>query len=170
MGKKAVWLGIFSGVFIAASKVLSYLLFDQPEAKIWLISGILAAISLFLYLFIENALVVLLGALGGGFLAHLIVTSAALLSLDTFVEKATVFIIGGLLGILLLKLIFEWAMTTLSALIGAFLISSLLVGQPIFQLFALVGLTVFGVAVQGQSKSKTKLPAYTADTNLETYR
>jgi hypothetical protein len=154
LGRKALWLGVFSGSFLGASQLLTYILFDQGETTIWILSAIIAGIALMLYLTLEKAMVVILGAVGGGFLAFSVCTATSFMSTDTFPAKFAVFVAGGLFGILLMKIVFEWTMKAFTALIGAFLISSFLVGQPIFQLLALVLLTIIGLAIQGNETMK----------------
>lgn len=160
LGRKALWLGVFSGGFLAASQILGYILFDQTESTIWILSAISAAVILMIYLTLEKAMVIILGALGGGFLALSIFDSMSIISTDTFPAKFAVFVAGGLIGILLMKLIFEWAMKSLTVLLGAYLISSFLIGQPIFQLLALVVLSIIGIAIQGKETVKLNGGAY----------
>lgn len=148
LGRKALWLGLFSAVFIASSHFLSYFLFDQPDSTVWIIAGILAGICLVLYLTLEKAMVVLLGAIGGGYAVYTITNAIQLVSLDTFSKKTIAFVLGGLIGVIVLKLVFEWAMSTFSALIGAYMVTTLLPEQPIFQLALLVGLTLIGIGIQ----------------------
>ncbi len=155
-GRKAIWLGIFSGVLIASNQILSYILFDQPETTTWIIAGIIASISLVLYLTLEKAMVILLGSIGGGFLAFTIIKSFHFTFNDTFITKLAIFLAGSLIGILLLKLIFEWAITAFTSLIGAYLIASLIVGQPLIELFLLFILTAVGIAIQGKGKISTR--------------
>lgn len=156
LGRKALWLGVFSGTFLAATQLLQYILFDQSESTIWIVSAVIAAITLLIYLTLEKAMVVILGAVGGGFLAFSLCNAMNFVTTDTFSSKFAVFVAGGLIGILLLKLVFEWAMKTFTALIGAYLISSLLIGQPIFQLLALVSLVILSIAIQRNNTAKLK--------------
>lgn len=160
LGRKALWLGIFSGSFLAASQILSYILFDQAESTIWILSAITAGIILMVYLTLEKAMVVILGVLGGGFLALSVVNPLNIIATDTFPAKFAVFVAGGLIGVLLMKIVFEWTMKSLTALIGAYLISSFLIGQPIFQLLVLVVLSIVGIAIQGKETVKLRAGDY----------
>lgn len=156
LGRKALWLGVFSGVFLAASQILTYILFDQPETTIWLVSGVIASICLILYLTVEKVMVIITGAIGGGFLAFTISDGINIATADTVVTKLAVFLAGALIGILLLQLVYEWAMTAFTSLIGAYFISSLLIDQPLVELLLLVILSLIGIAIQAKGKITTK--------------
>ena len=160
LGRKALWLGVFAAVFLGASTLLEYILFDQPTTTIWIASSILAATSLVLFFAVEKAMMILLGALGGGFGAYLIISASDIVSLDTLITKASVFLIGGLLGILLIQGLYNWLVTVLSTLIGAYLVASLIQGQPIFKLAAVVILTIIGISIQTKGKITTRPDDY----------
>ena len=160
LGRKALWLGVFSGSFLAGVQLLSYVLFDQPESTIWILSAIAASFILMLYLTLEKAMVVILGALGGGFFAFSICNASGFLAADTFSSKFAIYVAGGLVGILLMKLVFEWTMKAFTALVGAYMVSSFLIGQPIFQLLALVVLAIIGITIQGNGTVKLNKSDY----------
>ena len=170
LGRKALWLGVFSGVLLGASQLLSWFLFDQAETTIWIISAIIAGIALMLYLTLEKAMVVILGAVGGGFMAFSVLESSTAMATNTFSSKLAAFVVGGIIGILLLKLVFDWAMKAFTSLIGAYLVSSFLIGQPIFQLLALVLLTILGIVIQGNETVKVNQNEYpTPNPQVETF-
>jgi hypothetical protein len=160
LGRKSLWLGVFSASFVFASQTLTYFLFDQPQTTIWIISGVISGIILIIYLTLEKVMLTVLGALTGGYLAIITFSALNLISMDTYVLKFFVFAGGGVIGVLLIKLVFDWAMKVLSALIGAYLVSSILAGQPIFQLVVLAILTIAGVAIHGNTLAKTKTVNY----------
>jgi hypothetical protein len=153
LGRKLFWLlvamlGFLAG-FYFAGQVLG-----SDQGILVLLVGIAAGIAgALIAIFLQGFAIGLAGFLGGGVIA---------LNLLEFLGMGEVnfswlaFIVGGILGVILISLVFDWALILLSSIVGAFLITNALetgtaTGNILF--FVLV---LGGIAIQAWIKRRRK--------------
>ncbi len=118
LGRKIFWFFIAASGFYAGLELTTQYLHIKPEWVTWLIAlGIGVAGALLAYFFQKLAI----GA--AGFLAGAFIASRLAPQLGSVVKgwEWLAILIGGILGIILMSIIFEWALTLLSSLAGAIL-------------------------------------------------
>ena len=147
-GRRALWLSVMGGVFVATTQFLTHFLFDIKASTITLIAAATSVAVLVLFLFIEKTTIFILGSIGGG-LAGIVLANAFLnLPTDPLLQSSIAFILGGAIGLLLIQLLFQWTMVVFSTLMGAYLASSLIVELPLIRLTAMALLVITGLCIQ----------------------
>jgi hypothetical protein len=147
-GRRALWLSLMGGVFVATTQLLNHYLFDMQASTITLIAAAASLAVLVLYLFIEKTTIFILGIVGGGLAGIIVVNSFFILPTDPLVQSLIAFLVGGAIGLLLIQLLFQWTMVLFSTLMGAYLASSLIVELPLFRLTAMALLVIVGLSIQ----------------------
>ena len=118
-GRKLFWLFVGAAGFVTGIQLATR--FTQgPEWLAILIGLIIGVIFALLAIFLQAVVIGIAGFLTGG---YVLMALAALLGIDvTGATTWIVYIIGGILGLILVSLLFDWALITLSSLAGASLI------------------------------------------------
>jgi hypothetical protein len=147
-GRRALWLSVMGGVFVAATQFLTHFLFDMEASTIKLIAAGASLAVLVLYLFIEKTTIFILGTIGGGLAGIAMVNSFVILPADPLLQYFIAFLAGGALGLLLIQLLFQWTMVVFSTLMGAYLVSSVIVELPLFRLTVMALLVIAGLFIQ----------------------
>lgn len=153
LGRKLFWLlvavlGFLAGFYFAGQQ------FGGDPVWLALGIGIVAGVAgALLAMVFQSIAIAAAGFLGGGLVA---------LNLLEFIGMGDVefawvaFIVGGIIGIILISLIFDWALIFLSSLVGAFLIvNTVEAGSPLSTVIFLV-LVVAGIATQAWIKRRWK--------------
>lgn len=93
----------------------------------------------------EGLAILIAGFLAGGYLMTSLIVS---FGLSVSAEPSVIYIIGGFAGLLLVAVLFDWAIIILSALLGAEMLMPFL--HPAGSVYWLVflGLAIVGIAVQ----------------------
>lgn len=164
-GRRLFWLFVGGAGFLAGFALAREVLPDQSEnVRLVLSVGIGLAGAALVYVAQKIALSVG-GFLAGGFLGLALVGD--LLAL-TDPAPAGVFLIGGVIGLVLIHVIFDWALTLLSAAAGAYVIGQLLPLGDSAQLVVVAVLAAIGIAVQkGMIGGKPEKPASSAASKRE---
>ena len=145
-GRKLFWLFVGAAGFVTGIQLATR--FSQgPEWVAILIGLIIGVIFAFLAIFVQAIVIWIAGFLSGGYVLTVLVT---MLGID--VSGATtwiVYVIGGIIGIILVSLLFDWALITLSSLAGASLVvqsfaSGRAIGGVLFFLLFLAGVLIQG--------------------------
>jgi hypothetical protein len=143
-GRRLIWLFVGALGFVFGMQLASLLpqLSQTTVLVIGLISGIIFAL---LAVFLQRLAIGIAGFLAGGFILTTMFARLGVESLSNWV----VYIIGGLIGILLVTLLFDWALIIFSSLAGAALLlqsfsSETPAGVLIFFLLALTGIIIQG--------------------------
>lgn len=156
MGRKLYWLVVGFIGFIVGSHYATYVWQLQPP---WLLIGIAALagiVGAVLAVFFQKIAVWLAGFVAGGYVAlHL----AGLLGVVAGQLKWLPFLIGGIVGMLLLYLIFDWALIVISALIGASVIIQTLNLTPGMEFGLFLALVILGLAIQAVAYQKSAPPS-----------
>jgi hypothetical protein len=150
-GRKLFWLCVAAIGFAAGVTLASHLV-TEPTALLQLTFAILLGfIGALLALFLQKLAIGVVGFVAGGRLAVGLVATF-------FVQYQShywlVFIIGGLIGMVLMLMLFDWALIFISSLIGAHLITSAISLPPTGEVLLFAALVLFGVLVQAASMTK----------------
>jgi len=148
-GRKLFWLfigiiGFITGMQLAAR------FWNGPEWTAIIIGLIVGVLFAVLAVFIEALAIGVAGFLAGGFI---LTTFTNMLGINEGLLFWIIYAIGGIIGILLVMLLFDWALITLSSLAGASLIVQSLFSQGgagglIFLLLVIAGIVIQGLTLQ----------------------
>jgi hypothetical protein len=144
-GRKVFWLLLGSIGFVTGVEVATRFMHRSELVTIGaaITLGVLFAL---LAIFFESIAIGLAGFLGGGYVA---LTMANLLSLQGHNVELVAFVLGGVLGIILIVVLFDWALISISSLAGASMVVGGLGLQPGIRANAFAVLVFLGVLIQG---------------------
>lgn len=155
-GRKLFWLFVGAAGFVTGIQLATR--FWQSSDVLAIIVGlVIGAIFALLAIFLQAIVIAIAGFLTGGYIFTVL---ASMLGLDvTGPMTWIIYIIGGVLGLVLVSILFDWALITLSSLAGASLII-----QAFFSRGAAGGLLFFslfiaGVIIQGSILRREKAAA-----------
>jgi hypothetical protein len=143
-GRRLFWLFVGALGFIAGMQLAS--LVPQISDTTVLLTGlIVGVIFALLAVFLQRLAVSIAGFLAGGFILTTLMTRLGMEGLSNWV----IYIIGGVIGVLLVTLLFDWALIVFSSFAGAALIlqsfsSQNVAGGIIFFLLVLIGILTQG--------------------------
>lgn len=144
-GRRLFWLFVGGAAFLAGLALTREYLPDQSDnVRLALSVGVGVAGVALVYVAQKIALSVG-GFLAGGFLGVTLVRDLLALAEPA---PAAVFLIAGVVGLVLVLVLFDWALTLLSAVAGAYVIGQLLPLGDSAQLVVVALLAALGVAVQ----------------------
>lgn len=128
-----------------------------PQALDWasmfaLACGVVGAVLAAAFQWI--AVVILNGFLGGGFL----LTEAAPYISSQSLSHPFLFVIGGFIGIVIMIFAYDWALITISTLIGAILIVQSIEIPPDAVIFVFLGLFFLGLSIQSAMFKPSRHP------------
>jgi hypothetical protein len=146
-GRRLFWL-LVGGIGFIIGVQLATRFFHGSEVTMILAGLVLGVIFALLALFLESVAVGIAGFLGGG---YVLLSVAGLLGFDRGVLTWVVFVIGGILGVILVGLLFNWALITISSLAGASLIVAAFGLTAATAGLVYFGLFIAGVLIQGAS-------------------
>ncbi len=148
-GRRLFWL--FVGVigFIVGVEV-SARLFGGTDPVTVLAGLVLGVIFALLAIFVETLAIGLSGFLGGGYVG---LSLAELLGLHANAALGAAFVIGGIVGVILVFVLFDWALITISSLAGSsMVVSGLHLRAPaagtVFLILLLAGVLIQGFALR----------------------
>lgn len=152
-GRKLFWLfvgiiGFITGMQLAAQ-------FWNGPAWIAVVIGVVVGIIFaLLAVFIEALAIGAAGFLAGG---YILTTLTGMLGINDGFLFWIIYVIGGIIGILLVMLLFDWALIILSSLAGAALILQSLAlaggtGGLWFVLLVLLGIIIQGLTLQREGR------------------
>ncbi len=144
-GRRLFWLLVGAIGFVIGVEV-AIRLFGATEIPTVLAGLVLGAVFALLAVFVESLAIGLAGFLGGGYIG---VSLAALLGLDNNAVSGIAFVAGGIVGVILIVVLFEWALITISSLAGASMIVTGLRLSGSSAGTAFVILLLAGVIIQG---------------------
>jgi len=143
-GRQLFWylvgiIGFVVGVAVASQ-------YFHSSELITIVAGlILGMIFAGMAVIIESTAILLVGFLGGG---YIILSISKLLGFGTSTLNILGFVVGGILGLVLIAFMFDWALITISSLIGASLIVESFNLHLSFASLAFLGLLIAGVIIQ----------------------
>ena len=119
-GRKLFWL-LVGGIGFIVGVQLATRFFNGNEVTTIVAGIVLGIIFALLAIFLESIAIGVAGFLGGG---YILLNIAGMLGWDKGVLPWIIFAVGGIIGVILVTLLFNWALITISALAGASLIVS----------------------------------------------
>lgn len=148
LGRRLYWVFVGAVGFIAVTELVLTNFTIQQEWLVVLIglaAGILGAV---LAIFVRMAGIGLAGVLGGAYVASAI---SSLVSLQDPTLKWVLLILGGIAGLLLLVLLFDWALIIISSLTGAFMLTRFIPISDQYSWLVTVVLLAVGIFVQSKT-------------------
>jgi uncharacterized protein DUF4203 len=144
-GRRLFWLCVAAVGFAAGMEVAPQLIHEPSPVLQLTVALFLGFIGAALALFLQKFAIAVAGFLAGGKLAMALVTA--------FIAEGArypgiTFIVGGITGAILLLSVFNWALIVMSAVVGAYLISHIVVLPPTGATLLFVGLVAIGIIVQ----------------------
>ncbi len=142
LGRKLFWLFAGMTAFIIGLEYARVFLPMQSDKVLLIIALVCAIIGLVLAFVFQKVGLRIAGFLAGGYISMMFIKE---LGFHISWLPWIIFILGGVLGIILVLVIFDWALIILSSLIGAFLIIqttsfSLYLTKILFVLLVAVGI------------------------------
>lgn len=155
-GRKLFWLFVGAAGFITGIQLATR--FWQGSEALALIAGlVLGMIFALLAIFLQAIVIGIAGFLSGG---YILIALAAMLRLETTGTMSwVIYIAGGILGLILVSVLFDWALITLSSLAGATLIVQTFSPEGTTGGFLFLILFLFGVIFQGLSLRRERAAA-----------
>ncbi len=147
LGRKLYWLFVGALGFYVAS---SYAAKNLQGMNEWLILGISLGVGILgalLAMWLQNFAIGLAGFFGGGQIA---ISLLAFLGMTPRDWAWFPFVIGGVLGMVLVLLLFDWALIILSSLGGAALLTQAFTIPRPTLLLVFILLAIFGVVIQSR--------------------
>ncbi|MGZ9167116.1 MAG: hypothetical protein ACXW4U_18250, partial [Anaerolineales bacterium] len=95
---------------------------------------------------LQRMAIAIAGFLAGG---YILTALAGMLGLDAGVFVWIVYVVGGIIGVILISLLFDWALITLSSLAGASLVVQSLFPQNATGGLIFIILFIIGMLIQG---------------------
>jgi len=144
-GRRLFWLCVAAVGFAAGVEFAPHLMHEPTQALQLSIAIVFGFIGALLALFLQKVAIAVAGFLAGGKLAMALI--GAFIAEGARYPGIT-FIVGGIIGMILLLVLFDWALIVMSALVGAYLIGHTIVLPPTGATLLFVGLAAIGIIVQ----------------------
>lgn len=144
-GRKLFWLFVGAAGFVTGMQLATR--FSQSSEGLAIIIGlVIGLIFALLAIFLQRIAIAIAGFLAGGYILTVL---AGMLGLDAGAFVWIVYVIGGIIGVILVSLLFDWALITLSSLAGASLVVQGLFPQNATGGLIFIILFIIGVVIQG---------------------
>jgi hypothetical protein len=147
-GRRLFWLlvgalGFVLGVMLATS------FFHGTELTMILAGLVVGIIFSLLAIFLESVAIAIAGFLGGG---YVLLSIAGILNPDRGgIISWVIFAVGGVIGVILVAMLFSWALITISSLAGASMVVAAFGMTAATAGLVFLGLVIAGVLIQGTS-------------------
>ncbi len=145
-GRRLFWL-LVGAIGFAIGVMIATRFFHGNELTMILAGLVLGVIFALLAIFVESVAIGIAGFLGGG---YVLLSIAGMLGLDrggawTWI----IFVVGGIIGVILVAVLFNWALITISSLAGASLVVAAFGMTAATAGLVYLGLVIAGVLIQG---------------------
>ncbi len=152
-GRKLFWLFVGATGFVTGIQ-LATRFWQGPELLTIIIGLIVGIIFALLAIFVQALVIGIAGFLAGGYILTVL---ASMLGLNvTGATTWIIYIVGGIIGLILVSVLFDWAIITLSSLAGASLITQALLPQGAMGGVIFIVLFIIGVLIQGSILRREK--------------
>lgn len=155
LGRKLYWLFIAAIGVVTGLSLLPLLFPNIDNNSVLIVSIILGIVGALLAIIIQKFALLIAGFLAGAFSA---VFLAKLIPVQIDHLTWLIFLIGGIIGIILIGTIFDWALTLLSSVIGASLLTTEIVHyfqlSNVFSVLVFVVLMISGIILQSKISHK----------------
>ena len=146
-GRKIFWLFVGAIGFVIGIEIATRF-FHGSELTMILAGLVLGLIFAGLAVFVESIAIGIAGFLGGG---YVLLSLATMLGFDKGLISGIAFIVGGILGVILVVLLFDWALISISSLAGASIVVRALPLAAATAGLVYLGLLLAGVLMQGSA-------------------
>jgi len=160
LGRKLFWLLVGAVGFVTGVEVATRF-FHGAEAATILGAVVVGIVFALLAGFLQSVAIGLTGFLGGG---YVLLSLADLLGIQARAPELIAFVVGGILGVLVIVLLFDWALISISSLAGASMVIRNL-SLPVadrataFLVLLLVGVLFQGFAFRRETEVRKQRPA-----------
>ncbi|MCB9421757.1 MAG: hypothetical protein H6667_18295 [Ardenticatenaceae bacterium] len=145
LGRQLFWLFVGGVGFVFGIQLATQVLGEgQPDVNILLFALVFGFIGAVVALALQKLAVSAAGFFGGGVIAMNLVQ---VMNLDLG-SVLVPFLVGGVLGLILVSILFDWALIAISSFAGATVIVQSFVMETAVSLLLLVILIAVGIAVQ----------------------
>ena len=147
IGRRLFWLFVGLIGFIAGIHIASRLFPGQPEWMVLAIALTAGVLGALIALFLQWLAIGLAGFLAG---AYITISLLHVLGWETSGIGWLFILIGGILGVLLIIVLFDWALIILSSLAGAGLITETVHIERGGMTLLFIGLFIAGIIIQSR--------------------
>lgn len=145
-GRKLFWL-LVAGIGFVIGVMLATRFFNGNQLTMILAGLVLGVIFALLAIFLESIAIGIAGFLGGG---YVLLNIAGMLGLDRGgIWSWAIFAVGGILGIILVAMLLNWALITISSLAGASMVVAAFGMTAATAGIIYIILVIAGVLIQG---------------------
>jgi hypothetical protein len=145
LGRQLFWLFVGGVGFMVGLNLATQVLGEgQPDANILLFALIFGFIGALVALMLQKLAVSAAGFIGGGVIAMNLVQ---VMNLDLG-SVLVPFLVGGVLGLILVSVLFDWALIAISSFAGATVIVQTFIWQKPYDLIILAFLILLGIVFQ----------------------
>jgi hypothetical protein len=144
-GRKLYWLLVGVIGFVVGYLLAAEFFSGAAEWLLILIGLVAGLIGAGLALFLQSLAIAIAGFLGGGFVTIQMLT---LLGFGEGTISCIPFILGVILGLILVSVLFDWALIVLSSLIGAFMVTQVIDPNLDTSSFIFFILLILGIVIQ----------------------
>ena len=159
-GRKLFWLFVGAAGFVLGLQLADRILQGRSDATAIIAALIFALIFVGLAVFLQKIAISLAGFFAGGYLLTVV---AGLFDINGGVLFWLIYIAGGILGIVMIRYLFDWAIISISSLMGASLIVQAFGLQRVANGIVFLILVIAGVAIQGTALRREKRPSTRGD-------
>lgn len=151
LGRRLFWLFVAAMGFVSGIEAAEILFPGQARWLLLLFALLAGAIGALLAVFLQKLAVGIAGFLAGGFLT---LRGLVLFGWDQESYAWLLLLLGAILGVVLVIILFEWALIFLSSLVGAALaVEALHLGAPLSALLITV-LFIVGIVAQASRRGE----------------
>ena len=147
LGRKLFWLFIGVAGFVTGIQFTNRI-FHGPEVQAIIWGLVIGLIFAGLAIFAQTLAIGIAGFLTGG---YVLLALTSIVGLDRGPLAWVIYIVGGIIGILLVTLLFDWAVITLSSMAGAALVVQAFSLQRVAGGLLFILLFFAGVIIQGMT-------------------
>ena len=155
LGRRLFWLFVGAVGFVLGMDAAALLLRGMPHAEVLLIALVGGLVGALLAVALEELMIGIAGFMTGAYLAaQILVAVMPYPGRNIWLAMLA----GGIVGMLLLLALFDWALITLSSVMGAGFIVQALPGTGGLTSLVFLALVITGMTVQARLKDRENLP------------
>ena len=144
-GRKLFWLFVAAAGFVTGMQLATRFT-QSSEGSAIMIGLVIGLIFALLAIFLQRIAIAIAGFLAGG---YILTALAGMLGMDAGASVWIIYVIGGIIGVILVSLLFDWALINLSSLAGASLVVQSLFPQNATGGLIFIVLLIIGILIQG---------------------
>jgi hypothetical protein len=146
LGRKLFWLFVGAVGFVLGMALATRYLQGQPDWLILVIALGVGLLGALLAVFVQKVAIALAGFIGGG---YILINLLNMLGWEAGRLGWVAFIVGGIIGVVLITVLFDWALIIISSLTGSGLIVDAIQLGSRIEVVVFVVLLLLGIAIQG---------------------